>query len=205
MKVTPGTGPPLTTLTSTYLLMCLGEAGNQTVWRHYVDRYRPVLLAYARRLGAPEAAAEDIAQETLASFAAAYRQGGYQRERGRLRQWLFGIARKQVVNWRRRSAREVQVTAGTDGTDFFDRISGESQLEAVWDQEWQEAVVGLCLKHVRCEVEPATYQAFELFACRGWPARRVGEALGLSENAVFSARRRVLHRIRELQSIIDDA
>jgi RNA polymerase sigma-70 factor (ECF subfamily) len=196
--------PPLTTLTSTYLLMGLAEAGNQTVWRHYVDRYRPVLVSYARRLGAPETAAEDIAQETLAAFAAAYREGAYRRDRGRLRQWLFGIARNQVVNWRRRHDREVQVDRGTDQTDFFDRIGDESQLEAIWEQEWQEAVVGLCLRHVQGEVEPATYQAFELFACRGWPARQVGSVLGMSENAVFSARRRVLHRIRELRSIIDD-
>ena len=84
------------------------------------------------------AGSNTLAQETLTAFATADRDGGYRRERGRLRQWLFGIARKQVVNWHRRRRPEVQVPRGTNGTDFYDRIGDERQHESIWDHEWRE-------------------------------------------------------------------
>ncbi len=189
----------LTTITSTYLLNGLKDPSNEPVWRQYVDRYRPLLVRYGKRLGLSEADAEDVAQQTLTAFSTAYRDGKYDRERGRLRVWLFGIARNQILTWqRRRRDREVQIADATGSTHFFDGIADESALEAAWDHEWQQAVLQQCLQRVRAEVQPATFEAFELFAGRGWSAERVAAQLGITQNAVFGAKRRILRRVREL-------
>lgn len=189
----------LHTVTSTLLLDGLRDPNNHTVWRDYVDRYRPLLVDYARRLGLLPADAEDVAQQVLMAFATAYREGKYDPQKGRLRSWLFGIARTTIRNWRsRQQAREIQVAESGESTGFFAQIEDEDHLERLWEERWQQAVLQQCLVEVRREVEDKTYRAFELFARLGRPAREVADELGISQNAVFGAKRRVLRRIREI-------
>ncbi len=97
----------------------------------------------------------------------------------------------------------MQVGAADSGTGFLERVP-DDRLAAHWDEQWRQAVLACCLEQVRPTVEAKTWQAFELFTFRGWPAKRVAETLQMSENAVFGARRRVLRRIRELEPEIDD-
>jgi hypothetical protein len=84
------------TQTSTTLLEGLKDAHNRTVWAHYVDRYRPLILSYLRRLGLTAADGEDVSQEALFAFAESYRAGSYDRQRGKLRDWLQGIVRHKL-------------------------------------------------------------------------------------------------------------
>ena len=53
------------------------------------------------------------------------------------------------------------------------------------------------------ELEPNTVQAFEQTAIRNRPASEVAAELGMSRNAVFLAKHRVLKRVRELQEQIE--
>lgn len=194
------------TVTSTDLLAALRDPQNSEVWGRYVDRYRPLIVAYCKRLGIREPDAEDIAQATLVSFSRAYQDGKYDRERGRLRGWLFAIARNELATWnRKRRAKEVQVAGSSDATDFFAGVSDEAGSEEIWEQEWREAVVRQCLGEIRREVDPKTFEAFELFAGKGLSAEEVGRRLGMSANAVFSAKRRILRRVRELLPAVDEA
>ena len=189
----------LTSVTNTYLLEGLKNPDNHAVWQQYVERYRPLLVRCGQRLGLGAADAEDVAQHALLSFSQSYQAGKYDRDKGRLRNWLFGITRNEIRNWRRRhQQREVQVSGEPDQTDFFAQLGDEDRWEQVWDQEWRDAVMRQCLEEVRREVDPKTFEAFELFASRGWPAARVAEQLGLTANAVFIAKHRILRRIREL-------
>lgn len=190
---------PQVSITSSFLLEGLKDPANYAAWGQYVDRYRPMLVAYARRMGLSNADAEDAAQQILVEFSRAYQAGKYDPQRGRLREWLFGIARNQILNLKRRRATrpEVQIADST-GADFIDRAADEREMSAAWDDEWQNAVLRDCLEVVRREVEPRTFQAFELFACEGRAAADVAKQLQMTENAVFGAKRRVLRRAREL-------
>ena len=71
------------TVTSASLLEGLKHADNQTVWRDYVDRYRPLIVSFARRIGFGEADAEDVAQASLLAFSSAYLEGAWIDERVR--------------------------------------------------------------------------------------------------------------------------
>lgn len=194
------------TTTSTDLLAALRNPRNSAVWGRYVDRYRPLIVAYCRRLGIREPDAEDIAQAALISFSRAYQDGKYDRERGRLRGWLFAIARNELATWRRkRRDKEVQIAGSSEATDFFAGLSDERDSEEIWEQEWREAVVRQCLAELRSEVAPKTFEAFELFAGQELSAEEVGRRLGMTANAVFSAKRRILRRVRELLPTVEEA
>ena len=195
----------VTTATSTALLDGLRQSDAESVWSEFVDRYRPLIVRYAGRLGLATEDAEDAAQQTLTVFAQAYHQGKYDRAKGRLRHWLYGIARNQIRNWRRRQPnRFVQIDSPSGKTDFFAGLADENELESVWDEEWRDAVLRECLAQVRREVQPATYEAFDLFALQGQAAQCVAEKLGITSNAVFGAKRRILKRIRELHETMED-
>jgi len=195
----------LSTATSTYLLDGLKSSDNRTVWQQFVGRYRPAVFKFACGLGLREDDAEDAAQQTILTFATAYQDGKYDREKGSLRHWLFGIARNEIRNTARKlRKREIQIVDQVEQAGFFDRLEDDNRLERTWEEEWRQAVLSQCIEEVRHVFEAQTIEAFELFAWKGWPARRVAEHLGMSENAVFLAKHKVLKRIRELLPLMEE-
>lgn len=189
----------LQTITSTHLLDGLKKPENRTIWKQFVQRYQPMLESYARRFGLSDADAQDAAQQTLVAFSSSYQAGQYQRDKGRLRVWLFGIARNQIKNLARKKGRqEKNIAQPLSQTDFFANVDDENQLERIWEEEWRQAVLRQCLEEVRKEFDDKSIDAFERFAWKGIPAQEVGEQLDMTPNAVFIAKHRIMKRIREL-------
>ncbi|HRX86153.1 MAG TPA: sigma-70 family RNA polymerase sigma factor [Phycisphaerae bacterium] len=197
--------PALNTVTSTSLLAGLQDHANRTVWQQFAARYQPMLVRYGRRLGLSDADAEDAAQQTLIAFSQSYREGKYDPLKGRLRVWLFGIARNQVRNLQRKVGRqEQQVVEESQQTGFFARLPDDDRFEQIWEEEWRDAVLRQCLTEVAREFDDRTVQAFELFAWRGQSAQEVADQLGMSPNAVFIAKHRVMKRIRALLPAMEE-
>jgi RNA polymerase sigma factor (sigma-70 family) len=195
---------PLPTLTSTTLLEGLKDPGNRTVWLQFVDRYRPLIQRYGERLGLSVEDAEDTTQASLMAFCEAYREAKYERSRGRLGDWLFGIVHNQVRNCQRRRGRQREVPVSETQVGSIPSRSSD-EMERVWEEEWQDAIARECLAQVRREVQEATFRAFELHAIEGLPVAEVARQLKLTPNAVYGAKRRVLRRIRELKPFMEDA
>ena len=184
------------TTTNTELLQGLRDPANEPVWREFDSRYRPLLLAFARRLGLGDADAADAAQETLAQFVEDYRAGRYDPARGRLRSWIFGIAQRRVADMKRLKARRREQR----GDSAFQGVPAEDELQGVWDDEWRKALLRQGLTELRAgtKMDPKTIRAFELVA---FGQRRPAEAaaeLGMTVNDVYVARSRVLDRLQRI-------
>lgn len=190
--------------TNTGLLEGLLDPDNNAVWSEFCQRYRPVLVAFAQRLGVSEADAQDAAQETLFAFARAYREGKYDPGRGRLRSWLFGIAHRKVLDIQRRAGREIVITEEDDKTRIMDRVPDDHALSELWDVEWRRAIIRTCLEEIRHHVEPTTMSAFEMLTLQEMTTEEVCRRLDMTPNAVLKANRRVLSRMRELQQVFED-
>lgn len=196
----PGDPLPSSTITATLLLEGLKDPANARVWQEYVDRYRPLIVRYAQRLGVAAMDADDVAQQTLLTFCSAYRAGKYDRERGRLRTWLFTIAHSQIMNWRRAGrARAVHA-----GSDLLANLPDADDSGALWEEEWRDAVLRECLSRIRNEVSETTFEAFRRFVLEERSAKDVAAELGTSQNAVFLAKRRVLERVRQLMPGVEE-
>ena len=180
------------------LLNGLGNPSDEASWGEFDSRYRPLVLAVGRRLGLQEADAEDAAQEAMTAFVAAYRQKQYDRKKGRLRDWLRGIASHKIRDiQRKRSRREKPIADESQGTRFLNQIE-DHHIETFWEDECRKAILRQCLKEVRPEVAPKTFQAFQLFALEQWPAKQVASHLQVSEDVVYQSKSRVLARVREV-------
>jgi len=79
-----------------------------------------------------------------------------------------------------------------------------SGFEAGFERQWRQVTFDEALDEVRLEVDPATFQAFDLYARKSRPAGEVARLLGLSRNAVYQAKTRVLARVREKIGLSDD-
>lgn len=189
----------MATTTSTFL-GGLSDSDPGT-WRRFCDRYEPMLLAMTRRAGLHEEDARDVVQEVLATaFVEGFRAGKYDRERGRLRCWLRGVAVNKIREARRRLTRpEVQMTDQSDATRYVDGVADDRQLPDLFDEEWERAVLAECLRRVKLEVEPKTFQAFHLYAIGGRRPEEVAAQLGIARETVYVHKSRVLARLRELQ------
>jgi RNA polymerase sigma factor (sigma-70 family) len=190
--------------TSTVMLQGLRDNGNHQAWEQFERRYRTMLWSFCVKLGLQSADAQDAAQEAITAFIEAYQAGRYDREKGRLRSWLFGIAHRKAIDIHRRCRREIVISDQSDGSMFLGALESPNQATQIWEQEWQAAVLRACMDGVRREVNPATFEAFELQVLHQKPVAEIAGRLSMSTHAVHCAKSRVLARIRELRPVLDD-
>lgn len=181
------------TRTSTQLLEDLRDPSNAQAWTAFDARYRPVLIAFGRRLGLDLDTAGELAQQTLSEFVRGYLGGRYSRDQGRLSSWLIGIARN-VASAMRRNRREA-----AHGSRI-DELPAEDELTGVWVVERERAILVEALHRLResSRVGESTFRAFELFALEGVPVEEVAATCGISVDAVYLAKSRLTRRLREL-------
>jgi len=196
--------PDLPCATSTDLLIGLKDWSNDRVWTSFCQRYRPVLVAFGRRLGLDESDTHEAAQEALAAFAESYRKGAYDPKQGRLRTWLLAIASHKIRSLQRRNYRRPNTVDISEKTKLLNGVPDDHSMSQVWETEWQRAVLEACMGEVYGKVEASTLQAFELHMLEEWPVDKVADHLGMTRNAVFKASRRVLTRLREAYAHVSE-
>jgi RNA polymerase sigma-70 factor (ECF subfamily) len=198
-------------VTTSTILRDLRDYANATAWSSFVGRFRDPIVRFAVGLGVPGAQAQDVAQETLAAFAESMRTGRYERERGRLRSWLFGIAYKHVLKERDRGRRREEPIGGDAEIEAALASTPDEKTAAdTWNHHWEQFVLRESLAQVRREFRPESVTAFERVARDDRPPQEVADELGLPVKAVYNAKHRILKRLRELradfeESLPDDA
>ena len=190
-------------ITTSTVLHDLLSFENRAAWDRFVSRFRRPIVSFARSIGLDSTDAEDVAQETLAAFAQGYRGGQYDRTRGRLSQWLFGIAYRKALDGRRRAARINNL-----GSSAIDHLSGqllpsEHDASVSWDQEWEQSLLQQCLEQVQREVDPLTFRAFDLVVREERDAATAAQTLGVNIKLVYNAKHRILKRIRDLRAELE--
>ncbi len=197
-------GRSVDTVTSITLLNGLRDLADRQAWDRFMQRYQPLVAAFATKMGLGEHDVQDACQETLLAFVAGYRAGNYDRDKGRLRSWLFGIAHRKVTDIRRH-VRDCPVVADrTDATGVLAAVPSPEAAAQFWEQEWERAVLRACLAEVARQFDVATMQAFELYVLDERPAEEVAERLGTTRNAVYLSKHRVMNRMCELRPQMEE-
>lgn len=186
----------LRTTTTTSLLEGLFNPDDEVVWQAFDLRYRPIITAVARRLGLSVSDAEDVAQETLIQFVRDYRAGRYQRERGRLRGWIVGIARHRVIDQHRSHGRRKEVPGATS----LERIPQDNELEKLWDEELDRSILRQALEELRrtTRTSEKSIRAFEQIVFDRRSVNAVSEDLDMTPHDIYVSRSRITARLREI-------
>jgi RNA polymerase sigma-70 factor (ECF subfamily) len=180
--------------TSTSLLQRLQQRPNQEqAWARFVDLYTPLLLAWARKAGlSPEDAADHV-QEIFAHLVRKLPEFRYDPRKGSFRGWLRTIL---VNKLRDRLRRQPPVAAPVAGAALAG-LSDPAPPDPFTEQEHNQYLVRRALELMQGEFAVATRQAFWEFVVNDRPAGEVARQLGMTENAVYLAKLRVLRRLRQ--------
>lgn len=189
--------------TTTELLAGLHDSGNRAAWDEFDRRYRPILIAFLRRMGLSDADAADVAQETLACFVQDYRRNKYDRAQGRLRSWLIGIARCRLADLRRARGRRREARGESAIVD----LPADAEAETAWDAAEHRYIFEQAISELRktARFHERTVEAFDRAVLQREPIETVSAALGLTPQEIYNAKNRVVQRLREIVQRYEEA
>ena len=196
---------PQTPQTRASLLVRLRAHDDHEAWRQFVDLYGPLIYRFGRKSGLQDADAADLTQIALHAVSAAVANFDYDPARGTFRSWLFTIVRRQLCRWRERDRRQPRGAGDSAAQELLAaQPAPDDEAARWWDEEYRRQQFLWAAARVRCEFQEATWQAFWLTATEGKSAAEAGAALGMTVGAVYTAKSRVLDRIKKEIELVEE-
>jgi len=189
-------------------LLELARARNDEAWEQIVMLYSPLVYRWCRRRGVAEADVLDIAQEVFRSVYASLDSFERARAGQSFRAWLKTITANKITDQYRRKTRQPSAPGGTEANLLLEQTPADPDEQTdkeAEDQSERILVLRRCLDLVKAEFEPRTWDAFwKVVIDEGEPAK-VAASLGMTRNAVYLAKSRVLSRLTEMfDQLVED-
>ena len=183
--------------TSHSLLERLRLKPDEQSWTRLVNLYTPLLRHWLHQTGVDGADADDLLQDVLTTLVREIPCFEHNQRKGAFRHWLRAILLNRVRGFLRGRQFRPQPAGGVDAWTVLDSLEDPaSQLSREWDRQHDEFVARRLLELIEPEFAATTWQAFRLQVLDGRPPAEVAETLGLSLDAVYTAKSRVLRRLR---------
>ncbi len=191
--------------TSATLLERLRDRADAEAWQRLVDLYSPLLSGWLRRHALQEADVDDLVQEVLVTVAREAPRFQHSGRPGAFRHWLRTILANRLREfWRSRRLRPA-ATGDSDFAGMLDQLEDHnSGISRLWEQEHDQHIVRRLLAMLEPQFAPSTWQAFRRVVLEGARPEAAAAELGLTVNAIFIAKSRVLQRLRaESRDLLD--
>lgn len=191
--------------TSASLLERLRAGPDDEAWRRLVELYSPLLHGWLRRYSLQATDADDLMQEVLSTLVRELPAFRYDPARGAFRSWLRTILANRLQAFFRDRQRSPQPAGGSVGPRLLEQLADpNSDQSRLWNQEHDRHVARRLLAGIKPDFEPTTWTAFERCTLDGKKASVVAAELGISVNAVFISKSRVLRRLRaEMHGLVE--
>ena len=180
------------------------QALDEVEWAKVQSDYTSRVYYYVKRRIRNSESAEDVTSET---FLGALR--GIERfdDRYNIEQYLFGIARKKIVDWLRRSGGEINISDDDDSSSFFGNVpaSGPTPQALTIAREKIErqrtALVQILRDYVQGLWEAGDFKrlkTIELVLLTSWKHRRISDYLSYQdEKAVAGVKFRAIQDFQD--------
>jgi RNA polymerase sigma-70 factor (ECF subfamily) len=193
--------------TSTSLLERLRDRHDEAAWRRLDSLYRPLILKYVLRDPGLAAEAEDLTQEILAVVCREI-AGFHRRRTGSFRRWLRKITAHRVQSHYRKRRTQDRVMGAQEHREGL--LSGladdRSELARSWDEEHNRHVVRRLFELLDRDTRfgERNVEAFRLLILSELTPAEAAGRLGLTLDAVLTAKSRILKRLRkEAEGLLD--
>jgi RNA polymerase sigma-70 factor (ECF subfamily) len=190
-------GTMLTTPPS--LLARLRGSPEREAWERFVEMYTPLFFTWAKRLSLNDHEAADLVQDLFTVLVEQLPHFVYDPHKS-FRAWLKTI----LLNRRRNRMRRLSVEKVVDHPNLNEVAGQDEPILELEETEYRKYLVGRALALMQAEFQPPTWKACWEFVVCGRSADEVAKQLGISVNAVYLAKSRVLRRLREeLAGLLD--
>lgn len=183
------------------------KSQSDEAWRCFADLYGPEIDRWCHIAGLQSADRADVRQDVLAAVARNIENFRRDNPGDSFRGWLWVITRSKLQDhWRRQKGRPEAV----GGSTFHERLEELAEQEDASASHagsgTADGVFRRAVELIRNEVEERTWQAFWRTAIDERPAAEVATELGMTEGGVYTARSRVLKRLRErMGGLLDES
>lgn len=190
------------------LLLRLNASGSarEVAWEEFYKIYSPIIVGFARRIGASPEEGDELVQEVMRAFFRSSPEFEYDPSRGRFRGYLRTCVCRKLASLRRKSAGAPgKVDALGDRADqLADDRAGADAWEDVWETEKLHRA--LAMVRERYSGDPTrerTFRAFEMATLLERPTEEVAAELGLSDESVRAAKSRVSRALKQAFDHLD--
>jgi RNA polymerase sigma-70 factor (ECF subfamily) len=174
------------------LLARLRQSSERDAWERFVEMYTPLFFGWTKRLNLDDHEAADLVQDLFAVLVEQLPSFEYD-PRKSFRAWLKTILLNRWRNHLHRRSAENLVRPH----NMNEVIALDDPVPEMEEAEHRQYLVGRALTLMRTEFQPDTWKACWEFVVCGRRAEEVAAELGISVNAVYLAKGRVLRRLRE--------
>ncbi len=179
------------------LLERIRSGGGDSSWARLDDVFQPMIRRWLAQAGIAPSDVDDISQEVM--IITLKKLPEFERQRtGSFRAWLRNVTVNCLRDFRKSARRKPLATDHT----HFDQVIAElaaadSGLSRLWNAEHDQNLLRYLLKQVRAQFAQATLKAFTRVVLDERSPDEVAAELGMTVNAVFIAKSRVLAKLRE--------
>lgn len=192
--------------TSASLLARLREPEDADSWGRFLRVYSPLIRAWLSRHQVAEADLDDLVQNILTVVVR--KVGGFEHNQrvGAFRTWLKAITVNCLRDFWKSQRLRPRPAGEPSWPDLIDRLADpKSEDNQWWEREHDQHVTRRLLEMLAEQFSPQTWQAFRRLVLDEIPADQVAIELGITSNAVYIAKSRVLARLRqEAAGLIDE-
>lgn len=189
--------------TSHSLLEQLKQGPEGLAWQRWHALYEPLIHAWMSKHRLIPTDRDDITQNVLIVVVQKLPSFQHNQQTGAFRKWLKSITINCLRDYWKKLDKHPQQESATRSLDEW--ADDHSAMSQDWDTEHDRHLVHKLMAMLEPEFTPATWQAFHGFVVQGKPVAEVAKQLGITQNAVYIAKSRVLTRLRhEAKGLVDD-
>jgi RNA polymerase sigma-70 factor, ECF subfamily len=182
------------------LLVQVQDPGNRDAWELFARIYRPVIVRIALARGLQHADAQDLSQQVLMAVASAIGDWEKRDESTRFRHWLSRVTKNAILNALMRRPKDQAVGGSSFEELICEAVDRDGATTALIETELRRELYLRAAEIVKVEFRPDSWQAFEWTVASDLTIDEVAEKLGKSVGAIYTARSRIMFRLREVIS-----
>ena len=173
------------------------KEGDAVRWEEFYRTYAPLIWIRGRDRNLTPSERQDLIQDVMVSMFSGIGHFKYDTAKGRFRDYIRKIIDRRAVDIIRK--RDIAQSVGDDIEHAVDD-HGRDDDDKKWTDYWKEHVFTQALVELKGEIEPKTYQAFELYAIDGWSVAETAKFTGMSASSVYVAKNRAMEKLKDIIS-----
>ena len=194
--------PDLPSTRNSLIVQLRAQSGD--AWAELLLIYEAAIYRYCRARGLQEADACDATQEVFAAVHKRIDSWDADPAKGSFRGWMLRVARNIAADKVMRRSHHGVRREPLGPTQLAEIPETAEAERTAFMREYRRSLVHWAMDQVRPEANATSWQAFHLTAIEGHDPAAVAQRLGVSVGAVYTAKCRIVAKIRARLATIKD-
>lgn len=192
--------------TSASLLDRLKHNPDNADWNRLIQIYSPLIRHWLAKNGVQKEDCDDISQLVLSTVHEKISGFEHNTRTGAFRAWLKSITINHLRSFWKSNRLRVRGKGGSEFQSVLEEWEDpQSALNQAWEKEHDLHVTRQILQMIQPRFETNTWLVFQRLVLEGKKPKEVAAEFGMSVNAVYIARTRVMKELREeAEGLLDE-